>query len=543
MAGISWLSGYYQLAPGAAPQYSGGISLFRAAAAGNGASSALQFSEVTLETDAGIFDMTTTTTTAAAAGVAGPGGAPTRVEGGKAVLACCTDGSLRVWQPPSSTANPSLTTIAEGISEHMITSCSEIPSEDGMFLCTAHQGECLVVTTASSNTGHEMVTQQQQQQPPPPPERQSLASHSYDAWCGAIIPSTAVLTMEGGNDGSGHDTASTGQVLLTGGDDGLLKVHQQRHGSVGNGDDEGPVSSASSSCGGGSASLYDVVREYSFDAGVVSIAPVYRVAPCHYRRSFLSWGAGAAATDGEGSRCGEEGDGSVFSWEQGNAPRFHTHHCSGDESGYCTPTPYVLVGSYDESIHLIDLRMRGSKRGVIASRSCGGGVWRCHRTLFPYTCSTAPSVTSLSAGKSARGSMVELGAGAGGGGVSDRNVLLLPLMQGGAGMLSYSVLGPESEVFGREVHPFPFPEQQQQSDQLLIYDTALLHLQLVKASAVTAAGWHDTRDDDTTCSSEEGLVLRGCVASTSFYTREVSCFKWHGPSAASSMEEVITSLS
>jgi len=196
VAGISWLSGYYQLAPGAAPQYSGGISLFRAAAAGNGASSALQFSEVTLETDAGIFDMTTTTTTAAAAGVAGPGGAPTRVEGGKAVLACCTDGSLRVWQPPSSTANPSLTTIAEGISEHMITSCSEIPSEDGMFLCTAHQGECLVVTTASSNTGHEMVTQQQQQQPPPPPERQHWRCwrKGYSATSHLASPAEAAAT-------------------------------------------------------------------------------------------------------------------------------------------------------------------------------------------------------------------------------------------------------------------------------------------------------------------------------------------------------------
>ena len=126
------------------------------------------------------------------------------------------------------------------------------------------------------------------------------AAHEYDAWCAAS------MSLACGASTSLED------LLLTGGDDGMLKVWDPRQLN-----DDSPVCVASK----------------RHDAGVVTIVPC---------ASMLQDCEGMAASS-----------------STANAQR-------------CSPF-LVLVGSYDEHVYLYDVR---SLRSAVASASVGGGAWR-----------------------------------------------------------------------------------------------------------------------------------------------------------------------
>lgn len=353
------------------------------------------------------------------------------------LLAACTDGSARLLCPLSLQCCH----VFEGIHTEMLTSSTPLlasgPSRALMLLCSGHQGDVVLFDAAARDVC------------------MRLEGHEYDAWCTAVLPmspssvsptSSAVNAAEGGCDAT---TSAAVPVpfdadevrLMSGGDDGMLKVYDARRVGAG------------------------AVQRMRFDAGVVSITPVLR--------TFASSGS------------------------------------SSHGGGCVTPTPYCLVGSYDESISLVDVRQLS--RPVAQRGRLGGGVWRTSRVLNPLF--TRPAVADdraeLGSASSAMLGLMErshVGSAAGScGWVNETNVLVLPLMQRGAALVGYDVLAPAAEVFSSEVFYF----EEDVADDALVYDTAVLP---APASAC----------------ADEGPVVATC----SFYERRIDL--WRVPSGAAS---------
>lgn len=118
-------------------------------------------------------------------------------------------------------------------------------------------------------------------------------------------------------------------------------------------------------------------------------------------------------------------------------PVLDTRTMAGDAAAAAVAysTPYLLVGSYDESISLVD--MRYPRRPVAQRGGLGGGVWRTSRCLY--------STPALPGGGGANRQLL-LGGGDGRW-VSHRNTLVLPLMHGGAALLPYDCYAASEEVF------------------------------------------------------------------------------------------------
>ncbi|CCW70432.1 unnamed protein product [Phytomonas sp. Hart1] len=223
--------------------------------------------------------------------------------------------------------------------------------------------------------------------------------HEFDAWCGAVWPAslgtyTANSPLGKGNIQKGEEGNS---MLLSGGDDGVVRFYDLR------------------------CSAEGAMR---FPAGVVSISPVLQ--------------------SSKGRSC---------EWVRGT-------------------TPYFLVGSYDESIALVDMRYR--KSPVARRDGLGGGVWRTSRCLIPvrsdchamrdiprsnfelFLCNTLPFYAT-DEGVEWRGrydtpTTMTLATHSY---VTERNILILPLMQRGAAFLSYDVSKAEDEVFAPPQYFFP----------------------------------------------------------------------------------------
>lgn len=158
-------------------------------------------------------------------------------------------------------------------------------------------------------------------------------------------------------------------------------------------------------------------------------------------------------------------------------------------------TPYLLVGSYDESVSLVDVR---SMRRPVAQRGgLGGGVWRtsrCLRPLWDRKKDNASQVLSECTDVNVR-LMLENALGHAAacdgtpmlestscGWVNTSNVLVLPLMQRGAALLPYDVRAASAEVFGEDPLTYFFAEEGDAATdgrptltkKSLIYDTAVL---------------------------------------------------------------------
>ncbi|RNF27429.1 WD-40containing protein [Trypanosoma conorhini] len=88
---------------------------------------------------------------------------------------------------------------------------------------------------------------------------------------------------------------------------------------------------------------------------------------------------------------------------------------------------YVLVGSYDEGLYLVDSR---SQKQPVSSIGLGGGVWRCSRQLSSEGLPTA----SESAMRYHRW-------------VQPRSTLAIPVMQRGVAFVKYSLAAPEEDTF------------------------------------------------------------------------------------------------
>lgn len=321
------------------------------------------------------------------------------------LLSACTDGSVRLSDPRT------LVTVRTFASIHdeMLTSCTPfLPSSLSSsssplhLLCTAHTGAVLVYSVAEERVVHR------------------LEGHEFDAWCGAVMP-TAHTTTTATAVGETRPVCDASQpLLLSGGDDGLMKLYDMRAG-------------------------YAACGRARFDAGVIHIAPVVSTT-----RTVVSSGP---------ARGGGLGVGSPMEVVSG-------------------PTPYVLVGSYDESISLMDTRFL--KRPVARREGLGGGVWRCNRCIFPFypshhsdtsdgdggTAAAAMPTSNLALAEACMAVENSFGweedssvnsalspawavySSGGGGVVSEANTLVLPLMQRGAALLSYNIRASEDRVFG-----------------------------------------------------------------------------------------------
>lgn len=305
-----------------------------------------------------------------------------------------------------------------------------------------------------------------------------------------------------------------------------------------------------------------------FDAGVVSIAPIRRVGEDVYRTPLRTlYPATATTTTTAGGGGAAAAVASLF-------------------VSQTTSTPYVLVGSYDESLSLLDLRKLSSTAsfhspmhrqrfvssasggaGVIARREgLGGGVWRVQRGLFSFTsCADQPGGGADSSGLAASSTDESLTSGW----VSERNALVLPLMQGGAGLLRYNVLAPASEVFSSApIEPLPTPSTnvvttprtmgggasgEDLSSVLLwrsslqgafspspavstgveplIYDTAVLGVEASPPCRRHAAlgeseGIISSEDDKDHNNERQVEGRRFWIATTSFYERHVDVMEW-----------------
>lgn len=280
---------------------------------------------------------------------------------------------------------------------------------------------------------------------------QELEGHEYDAWCTAMLPTggwwpaaSASLPSNGGC--SDHEHI----------DGEAEAVHMPARAST----------SALLASGGddGYCKLYDMrtnpsraVSRSRFGAGVVSITPV------------LDTLDGLSAAHA---------------------------------------TPYLLVGSYDESISLVDVR---SVRRPVAQRGgLGGGVWRTSRCLLPLWDSGAAVSDNFGAAAgdggnlnlslllaSARTGCCRRGAkrpctmqSLANGWANTSNVLVLPLMQRGVALLPYDVRASAEEVFGNADVPLTYfyneaaesdseavpgaPLIPTLTDNTLVYDAAVL---------------------------------------------------------------------
>lgn len=385
------------------------------------------------------------------------------------LLTACTDGSVRVVH--SDTLHTLHT--FDSIHSEMLTSCTPLieHDQDGAvrLLCTAHTGAVVLYDVASRTVVQEW------------------AGHEFDAWCSAVLPMEAAAGVESMSSGGGDHA-----ILLTGGDDGLLQLYDQR--------------------------TRLAMGSMRFGAGVVSVAPVL---------------AASASS--------------------------------------VTPTPYVLVGSYDESLSLIDIRQR--RRPVAQRTDLGGGVWRVNRCVFdPFSavCHTERNTFTPCASPkeqwewhwqrdlsscSRSEAPEEAGRGSTRGGpgcpvrgwVSESNVLVLPLMQRGLALQPYNVLHSEEEVFATPRQAFAASGScsapiyrdlcssggaraevdddveccclagKVASAECLIYDTAVVSVQPVTSTALSAVATAEDADD--TAGAE--VVLATC----SFYEKRIDLWR------------------
>ncbi|KPI84124.1 hypothetical protein ABL78_6822 [Leptomonas seymouri] len=184
------------------------------------------------------------------------------------------------------------------------------------------------------------------------------------------------------------------------------------------------------------------------------------------------------------------------------------------------PTPYLLVGSYDESIALVD--MRSMRRPVAQRGGLGGGVWRTSRCLRPLWPEGAPSASPATECRSANLELMVSAASvdptsASGvsslhssftscGWVNVSNVLVLPLMQRGAALLPYDVHASSDDVFGKAPLDYFFTEEGASADagslpaltdQTLVYDTAVLQplTRSNQTAVVATASFYEKRID------------------------------------------------
>ncbi|KAG5512485.1 hypothetical protein GH5_08451 [Leishmania sp. Ghana 2012 LV757] len=302
-----------------------------------------------------------------------------------------------------------------------------------------------------------------------------LEGHEYDAWCTAMLP--------------------------TGGWWSAAPAHPHANGSCSDSDDTGneagtahmPTGASTSvllASGGddGYCKLYDIranpsraVNRLRFDAGVVSITPVLDT------------------TDGLSAA--------------------HT-------------TPYLLVGSYDGCISLIDVRRM---RCPVAQRSgLGGGVWRTSRCLLPLWDSGAAVSDDVGAvlGDNGDVNLSLLLATATtdyhrsdvkrpcathtitSGWVNTTNVLVLPLMQRGAALLPYNVRASAEGVFGSADVPLTyFYGDASYGDSEAALTPALTDSTLVYDAAVLRPlDWADL------CGADRSAAA---VATVSFYERRI----------------------
>lgn len=333
-------------------------------------------------------------------------------------------------------------------------------------------------------------------------------------------------------------------------------------------------------------------RRYTFEAGVVSIAPIRRVGDS----SLSSWCAAPSPYPSSDSQP-TASFASVYDipFERMYHPIFHSSASSSTcatlshpSRGYTSAsivvnssfsTPYVLVGCYDESVTLLDLRklpsqppggvstfFTGRCRNVLpGSSSCyiarkchlGGGAWRVQRTLFPFVVeSTAEDVCD---GYSCR--MTPLFSSSPTppewisptGWVSERNILVLPLMQSGAAMLSYDALAAESAVFGEHVLPLSSPilcgSDRQDAPSCvstpaavaepLVYDTAVLGVAQRPSFTEPCAIQHRHHSFP---SESKGYALSILLGTTSFYEKRVDIHEF-GPLCASwSINDVLMKM-
>lgn len=380
------------------------------------------------------------------------------------LVLACTDGRVRVVMAKENDVvkQPYFTSTytSSALSEYMLTSATPVlVPRSGLgsslyYLCTTHTGAVMLHSAEDFSSSPAATTM--------------LSSHAYDGWCGAgfaldweeVPPlwkerDDGMTLCKGEAAGGGEGCSSFTPLLATGGDDGVLQLFQAYQ------------ETAVEEKEGGNYTVWHCDRRCSFDAGVVSIAPIRRAPAELYRSSLhsLYFPASASSTPSPMSRASLPVSSSA--------------------------TPYLLVGSYDESLTLVDVRRMNSK-GSLASCSVarkenlGGGVWRVTRGLFAMT------------------EQKEAAATVAPGWVSQRNALVLPLMQGGAGLLSFDVLASQDAVFGdvvplpadhrsegKSVSPIhfgpPLAETEQQQE-VLVYDTAVLGLKRCHTSPEVSDG-------------------------------------------------------
>ncbi|KAG5512134.1 hypothetical protein JKF63_07601 [Porcisia hertigi] len=380
------------------------------------------------------------------------------------VMMACTDGSVRVLDPFK--LSPLMDPL-HGLHPEMLTSCTPLHCPTPHLLCSAHTGAVFLYSLAER-----VVTQE-------------LEGHEYDAWCTAMLPTggwcsdAPLASREKSRHGAGDDANSeaeaglmltsdrrTSVLLASGGDDGYCKLYDMR------------------------TNTSRAVSRTRFDAGVVSIT------------SVLNTLDGLATA--------------------------HT-------------TPYLLVGSYDESISLMDVR--AMRRPVAQRGRLGGGVWRTSRCLLPLWDSGVPApdtVRAVAGGDEGDVNLSLLLASAkahcprselkrpratqmiANGWVNTANVLVLPLMQGGAALLPYDVQASAEEVFGNGSVPLTyfyaegaegnseampsataFPKL---TDNTLVYDAAVLR----------PLDWTDS-SGASTAEDKSAAVL----ATVSFYEKRI----------------------
>lgn len=331
-------------------------------------------------------------------------------------------------------------------------------------------------------------------------------------------------------------------------------------------------------------------RRYTFEAGVVSIAPIRRVGE----------GSPLSAIQADSEQCRSSMSfASVYDipLERVYAPIFHLSSPSMAASlphpwregasasivvNTSVSTPYVLVGCYDESITLLDLRKlpsqplgrvsstfaAGRSRKVLpASSSCyiarkdnlGGGAWRVQRTLFPFvmepTAAEVCDTYSPMGTPPASSPHMPSGCLHSTGWVSERNILVLPLMQFGAAMLSYDAFAAESAVFGEHLVPLPSPivcgidrlvetssraaSSPSAAVEPLVYDTAVLG---VRQHYTSPASGGIPYANDSFPSASNGHALSILLGTTSFYEKRVDMYEF-GPLCASwSINDVLMKM-
>lgn len=387
---------------------------------------------------------------------------------------------------------------------------------------------------------------------------------------------------------NGTTPMKTTPVLLTGGDDGYLDLYHAYY-TVATPESEGErkeeervsrVAARMTKALEEQEPIWHRDRRYPFDAGVVSIAPVRRVG-C------------AAMCDSVFSSVYDTPLGTLYKSLFLPTPSFPSPTSSSVsfsqnvEAGWVScpssivvdssfTTPYVLVGCYDESITLLDLRKlpslpHGSSslrsvsstrlhRNVSSSSSCyiarkenlGGGVWRVQQTLFPFVEDTAASQeVEIPIFRSSSSTPLCLPTMFGPSRwVSERNILVLPLMQFGAGLLPYDVLAAEGAVFGEHVIPLRPPERSPTSEQgasldgshvtaePLVYDTAVLGMARQKSATSDLCNGIANKSQ---VGLEEELSISIFLATTSFYEKRVDAYECGPLPASCSINDVIRS--